>query len=142
MIIPESRVDSEHACLFLVSSVIHNTIIRCAVYSVEKGVKFVYFFSFSLLPVLAMLENIGFVANMSTMVLYFHLFFNLSSAANTLTNFLGSTFFLTILGGFISDTYLNRLHTCLIFGFLEIMVETDPLLSFHEFLRKPVLRGV
>lgn len=89
-----------------------------------------------------MLENIGFVANMSTMVLYFHLFFNLSSAANTLTNFLGSTFFLTILGGFISDTYLNRLHTCLIFGFLEIMVETDPLLSFHEFLRKPVLRGV
>lgn len=89
-----------------------------------------------------MLENIGFVANMSTMVLYFHLFFDLSSAANTLTNFLGSTFFLTILGGFISDTYLNRLHTCLIFGFLEIMVETDPLLFLHEFLRKPVVRGV
>ncbi|KAH6836998.1 hypothetical protein C2S53_014241 [Perilla frutescens var. hirtella] len=60
-------------------------------------------------------------ANMSTMVLYFHLFFHISSAANTLTNFLGSTFLLTILGGFISDTYLNRLHTCLIFGFLEIL---------------------
>ncbi|XP_057801698.1 protein NRT1/ PTR FAMILY 4.6-like [Salvia miltiorrhiza] len=70
--------------------------------------------------VLAMLENIGFVANMSSMVLYFHLFFDLSSAANTLTNFLGSTFLLTVLGGFISDTYLSRLHTCLIFGFLEI----------------------
>ncbi|XP_047953206.1 protein NRT1/ PTR FAMILY 4.6-like [Salvia hispanica] len=70
--------------------------------------------------VLAMLENIGFVANMSTMVLYFHLFFNLSVAANTLTNFLGSTFLLTVLGGFISDNYLSRLHTCLIFGFLEI----------------------
>lgn len=44
MIIQECRVDSEHACLFLVSfSVIHNTIIRCAVYSVVKGVKLVYF---------------------------------------------------------------------------------------------------
>ncbi|KAL1567880.1 hypothetical protein AAHA92_03307 [Salvia divinorum] len=70
--------------------------------------------------VLAMLENNGFVANMSTMVLYFQLFFDLSAAANTLTNFLGSTFLLTVLGGFISDNYLSRLHTCLIFGFLEI----------------------
>ncbi|KAL2238543.1 protein NRT1/ PTR FAMILY 4.6-like [Sesamum indicum] len=73
--------------------------------------------------VLGALENIGFVANMSIMVLYFHraLFFDVSHSANTLTNFLGSTFLLTVLGGFISDTYLNRLHTCLIFGFLEIM---------------------
>lgn len=75
--------------------------------------------------VLATLENIGFVANMSTMVLYFHfvLFFDMQTSANTLTNFLGSTFFLTILGGFISDTYMNRLYTCLLFGFLEIMVK-------------------
>ncbi|KAL3518834.1 hypothetical protein ACH5RR_021423 [Cinchona calisaya] len=73
--------------------------------------------------VLGALENIGFVANMSTMVLYFHLVmqFDLSTSANTLTNFLGSTFLLTILGGFISDTYLNRLYTCLLFGFLEIL---------------------
>ncbi|PIN09433.1 H+/oligopeptide symporter [Handroanthus impetiginosus] len=73
--------------------------------------------------VLGTLENIGFVANMSIMVLYFHrvLFFDISSSANTFTNFLGSTFLLTILGGFISDTYLNRLYTCLLFGFLELM---------------------
>lgn len=73
---------------------------------------------------LGTLENIGFVANMSTMVLYFHrvLLFDVSTSANTLTNFLGSTFLLTILGGFISDAYLNRLYTCLIFGFLEITV--------------------
>ncbi|XP_073270894.1 protein NRT1/ PTR FAMILY 4.3-like [Primulina huaijiensis] len=72
--------------------------------------------------VLGALENIGFVANMSIMVLYFHhvMSFGISTSANTLTNFLGSTFFLTIVGGFISDTYLNRLYTCLIFGFLEI----------------------
>ncbi|CAA2982613.1 NRT1 PTR FAMILY -like [Olea europaea subsp. europaea] len=56
------------------------------------------------------------------MVLYFSMamHFNISTAANALTNFLGSTFLLTILGGFMSDTYLNRLYTCLIFGFLEI----------------------
>ncbi|CAI9761605.1 unnamed protein product [Fraxinus pennsylvanica] len=72
--------------------------------------------------VLGTLENIGFVANMLFMVLYFSMVmhFNISTAANTLTDFLGSTFLLTILGGFISDTYLNRLYTCLIFGFLEI----------------------
>lgn len=74
--------------------------------------------------VLGSLENIGFIANMATLVLYFHLemHFDLSTAANTLTNFLGSTFLLTIVGGFISDTYLNRLYTCLLFGLLELMV--------------------
>ncbi|XP_051134276.1 protein NRT1/ PTR FAMILY 4.6-like isoform X2 [Andrographis paniculata] len=73
--------------------------------------------------VLGALENIGFAANISTMYLYFHrgLFFSISASANTLTNFLGSTFLLTVVGGFISDTYLNRLHTCLFFGFLEIL---------------------
>ncbi|KAL3518815.1 hypothetical protein ACH5RR_021404 [Cinchona calisaya] len=73
--------------------------------------------------VLTSLENIGFVANMSSLVLYFHLVmqFDLSTSANTLTNFLGSTFLLTILGGFISDTYFNRLYTCLVFGMLEVL---------------------
>ncbi|KAF5739951.1 protein NRT1/ PTR FAMILY 4.5-like [Tripterygium wilfordii] len=33
----------------------------------------------------------------------------------------GSTFLLSLVGGFISDTYLNRLHTVLLFGILEIL---------------------
>ncbi|XP_059627691.1 protein NRT1/ PTR FAMILY 4.5-like [Cornus florida] len=72
---------------------------------------------------LATLENISFVANMSAMVLYFKnvMHFDLSASANTLTNFLGSTCMLTLLGGFISDTYLSRLNTCLIFGLMEVM---------------------
>ncbi|CAA2967991.1 Protein NRT1/ PTR FAMILY 4.6 [Olea europaea subsp. europaea] len=43
--------------------------------------------------VLGALENIGFVANTSFMVLYFSMVmhFNISTAANALTNFLGST---------------------------------------------------
>ncbi|KAI9081056.1 hypothetical protein K1719_037036 [Acacia pycnantha] len=34
---------------------------------------------------------------------------------------MGSSYLLSLVGGFISDTYLNRLTTCLIFGFLEVL---------------------
>ncbi|KAF8387583.1 hypothetical protein HHK36_026237 [Tetracentron sinense] len=73
--------------------------------------------------VMMFLDNIGFVANMSSMVLYFLfvMHFDLSGSATTTTNFLGTTFMLTLVGGFISDTYMNRLNTCLIFGALELM---------------------
>lgn len=66
----------------------------------------------------------GFVANMVSLVLYFSykMYFDLSNAANTLTNLMGSTFLLSVIGGFISDTYTNRFHTCLIFGTLEVAV--------------------
>lgn len=66
----------------------------------------------------------GFVANMVSLVLYFYgvMHFDLSSSANTLTNFMGSTFLLSLVGGFISDTYFNRLTTCLLFGSLEVIV--------------------
>ncbi|KAK6139479.1 hypothetical protein DH2020_026793 [Rehmannia glutinosa] len=69
------------------------------------------------------LENMGFVANMVSLVLYFSykMYFDLPTAANTLTNLMGSTFLLSVVGGFISDTYINRFHTCLIFGMLEVL---------------------
>ncbi|MED6209495.1 hypothetical protein PIB30_055257 [Stylosanthes scabra] len=72
--------------------------------------------------VLSALDNMGMVANMVSMVLYFYgvMHFDLPSSANTLTNFLGSTFLLSLVGAFISDTYLNRLTTCLLFGSLEL----------------------
>lgn len=78
--------------------------------------------------VLIGLDNVGFVANMSTLVLYFLLVmhFDVSTASNTLTNFMGSTFLLSLIGGFISDTYLSRLTTCLIFGAVEILVPYAP----------------
>ncbi|XP_016498289.1 protein NRT1/ PTR FAMILY 4.5 isoform X1 [Nicotiana tabacum] len=72
------------------------------------------------------LDNIGFVANMVSMVLYlsFKMHFDLSGSANTVTNLLGSTYLLSIIGGFISDTYLSRFHTILIFGTAEILAWT------------------
>ncbi|XP_019231318.1 PREDICTED: protein NRT1/ PTR FAMILY 4.5-like isoform X2 [Nicotiana attenuata] len=72
------------------------------------------------------LDNIGFVANMVSMVLYFSfkMHLDLSGSANTVTNLLGSTYLLSIIGGFISDTYLSRFHTILIFGTAEILAWT------------------
>ncbi|XWS42268.1 hypothetical protein CRYUN_Cryun16bG0000400 [Craigia yunnanensis] len=73
--------------------------------------------------VLVSLENMGFIANMVSMVLYFSMvmYFNIPASANTLTNFMGSTFLLSLLGGFISDTFLSRFTTCLLFGFFEVL---------------------
>ncbi|KAF4359071.1 hypothetical protein G4B88_020615 [Cannabis sativa] len=65
----------------------------------------------------------GFIANMVSLVIYFIgvMHFDNAGASNTLTNFMGTTFLLSLVGGFISDTYLSRLTTCLIFGALEIL---------------------
>lgn len=69
-------------------------------------------------------ENVGFIANMVSLVLYFMyvMHFDLAGSSTTLTNFVGATFLLTIVGGFISDTYMTRLNTALLFGFFEIAV--------------------
>ncbi|PQQ07120.1 protein NRT1/ PTR FAMILY 4.5-like [Prunus yedoensis var. nudiflora] len=77
----------------------------------------------SFIFVLLALDNMGFVANMVSMVLYFMyvMKFDLAHSANTVTNFMGSTFLLSLIGGFISDTYLSRFTTCLIFGTVEIL---------------------
>ena len=89
---------------------------------------------FLLLVVLSALDNMGFVANMVSLVLYFYgvMHFDLSNSANTLTNFMGSTFLLSLVGGFISDTYLNRFTTCLLFGSLEVMVSGKQITSLKN----------
>ncbi|WKA02580.1 hypothetical protein VitviT2T_020751 [Vitis vinifera] len=73
--------------------------------------------------ILTSLENMGFVANMVSLFSYFYglMHFDLSGAANTLTNFMGATFLLSLVGGFVSDTLLSRLNTCLIFGTIELL---------------------
>lgn len=72
------------------------------------------------------LENMGFVANMVSLFMYFLyvMYFNLAGAANTLTNMMGATFLLSLIGGFVSDTSLTRLNTGLIFGTIELLVKT------------------
>ncbi|KAJ4751733.1 Protein NRT1/ PTR FAMILY 4.4 [Rhynchospora pubera] len=46
--------------------------------------------------------------------------FALSKSANIVTNFIGTIFLLSLLGGFLSDSYLGSFWTMLIFGFVEL----------------------
>ncbi|XP_010910278.1 protein NRT1/ PTR FAMILY 4.4 [Elaeis guineensis] len=46
--------------------------------------------------------------------------FPLSKSANIVTNFIGTIFLLSLLGGFLSDSYLGSFWTMLIFGFVEL----------------------
>ncbi|KAL2489915.1 Protein NRT1/PTR FAMILY 4.4 [Forsythia ovata] len=46
--------------------------------------------------------------------------FPLSKSANTVTNFIGTVFLLSLFGGFLSDSYLGSFWTMLIFGFVEL----------------------
>lgn len=46
----------------------------------------------------------------------------LSKAANLVTNFIGTVFLLSLLGGFLSDSYLESFRTMLVFGVIEISV--------------------
>lgn len=73
------------------------------------------------------LENMSFVSNAVSLVIYFfgYMNFGLTKSATTLTNFMGTSFLLTLLGGFISDTYLSRFKTCVIFGSIELLVSVD-----------------
>ncbi|KAL1534945.1 protein NRT1/ PTR FAMILY 4.3-like [Salvia divinorum] len=46
--------------------------------------------------------------------------FSLSKSANTVTNFIGTIFILSLLGGYLSDSFLGCFWTMLIFSFLEL----------------------
>lgn len=48
--------------------------------------------------------------------------FPLSKSANIVTNFIGTVFLLSLLGGFLSDSYLTSFWTMLTFGFVELSV--------------------
>ncbi|KAK4599564.1 hypothetical protein RGQ29_009560 [Quercus rubra] len=69
------------------------------------------------------LENMAFVAIAVSLVTYFYGYmnFSLTKSATTLTNFLGTAFMLTLVGGFICDTYLSRFKTCVLFISMELL---------------------
>ncbi|XVF36209.1 hypothetical protein REPUB_Repub19eG0038600 [Reevesia pubescens] len=80
-----------------------------------KAVLFVY--------VMEGLENMAFIANAVSLVTYFmgYMNFSLTKSANTVTNFMGTSFILALLGGVIADTFLTRFTTCVLFGFVELL---------------------
>ncbi|GLJ31722.1 hypothetical protein SUGI_0637820 [Cryptomeria japonica] len=68
-------------------------------------------------------DNIAFLAAAVNLVNYFTLIMHLeiAVAATTLTNSMGTSFLLALLGGFISDSYINRFKTCVIFASVELL---------------------
>ncbi|PON70100.1 Proton-dependent oligopeptide transporter [Parasponia andersonii] len=81
----------------------------------NRAALFVYF--------MESLENMAFVSNAVSLVLYFFMYMNysLSKSSTMLTNLLGTASLLSLVGGFISDTYLNRFTTCVLFACIEFV---------------------
>ena len=77
-----------------------------------------------LLAVVEVLENMVFISNASNLVTYFHssMHYSLGRSANMLTNYMATSFLLTLLGGFISDTFLTKFSTTTLFGAIELIV--------------------
>ncbi|KAL6000412.1 hypothetical protein ACLOJK_024108 [Asimina triloba] len=69
------------------------------------------------------LENMVFISNASNLVTYFHssMHYPLGKSSNMLTNYMGTSFLLTLFGGFISDTYLTRFSTMILSAAIELM---------------------
>ncbi|XP_050211851.1 protein NRT1/ PTR FAMILY 4.5-like [Mercurialis annua] len=69
------------------------------------------------------LENMAFVSNALSLVTYFYGYmnFSLTKSATSLTNFMAFSFLLALFGGFISDTFLSRFKTAVLFGCIEVL---------------------
>ncbi|GLJ31705.1 hypothetical protein SUGI_0637370 [Cryptomeria japonica] len=89
----------------------------------KRAVYFVY--------AMTILDNLAFVGSIINLVTYFMMTMNmeLAEAANTLTNFVGTTFLLSLVGGFISDCWLTRFKTAIfsiliqIAGYLVLLIQ-------------------
>ncbi|GLJ31703.1 hypothetical protein SUGI_0637320 [Cryptomeria japonica] len=68
-------------------------------------------------------ENLAFLANATNFVNYFYGFmhFSLSVSANTVTNFIGTSFLLPLLGAFMCDTFTTTYVTVIIFAVVELL---------------------
>ncbi|KAH9322842.1 hypothetical protein KI387_017481 [Taxus chinensis] len=81
--------------------------------------------------VMVLFETLAFLAININLVTYFNGFMHLDIAesANTLTNFVGTTFLLALFGGFISDSYVQRFKTsafgiCFeLFGYIILLIQ-------------------
>ncbi|XP_010532920.1 PREDICTED: protein NRT1/ PTR FAMILY 4.2-like [Tarenaya hassleriana] len=73
--------------------------------------------------VVEMLENLVFLANANNFVTYFMKSMHYGSArsANMVTNFMGTSFLLTLFGGFVADSFLTRFTSFVLFCSLEIL---------------------
>ncbi|KAM0933499.1 putative proton-dependent oligopeptide transporter family, MFS transporter superfamily [Dioscorea sansibarensis] len=73
--------------------------------------------------VVEVMENLAFLANASNLVTYLTRFmhFSPSRAANTVTNYMGTCFFLALLGGFLSDAFSTSFRVYLFSAIIEFL---------------------
>lgn len=138
----EKRLGGNRAALFVYGN--HNVIHNFFFFNVQILELYVivgwFFFILWIHAATEGLENMPFVTIAVTLVTYFYGYmnFSLTKSATTLTNFLGTAFMLTLVGGFICDTYLSRFKTCVLFISMELLVS----LVFHSSLEFSFLAGV
>ncbi|KAK8618974.1 hypothetical protein V6N13_132946 [Hibiscus sabdariffa] len=67
-------------------------------------------------------EIMGIAAVGNNLITYLinEMHFSLSKSANIVTNFVGTIFLLSLLGGYLSDSHLGCFWTILLFGFVEL----------------------
>lgn len=70
------------------------------------------------------MENLAYLANASNLVLYLsdYMHFSPAKSANEVTNFMGTSFLLALLGGFFSDAFFTAYHIYLISAVVEFLV--------------------
>ena len=99
-----------HSSLQLAVFVLHNLVDEHECMHVDAGIQ--------------ALEMMAIAAVGNNLITYVfgEMHFPLSEAANIVTNFIGTVFLLSLLGGFLSDSYLGSFWTMFIFGFVELSV--------------------
>ncbi|KAJ4968312.1 hypothetical protein NE237_015013 [Protea cynaroides] len=67
--------------------------------------------------------NAAFIPNMMNLVTYLRsiMHMDIASSSNTVTNFFGASAGFALLGGFLTDSYITRFKSIVIFGPLEIL---------------------
>ncbi|XP_028769667.1 protein NRT1/ PTR FAMILY 4.2-like [Neltuma alba] len=73
--------------------------------------------------VVGVLENMVFLSNAINFVSYFlkSMHYSAAKSSNMVTNFMGTSFLLTIVGGFISDSFFTRFTTFIISCVIELL---------------------
>ncbi|XP_004238191.2 protein NRT1/ PTR FAMILY 4.5 [Solanum lycopersicum] len=73
--------------------------------------------------VVAGIDTMAFISKGVSLVTYFsgYMNFSLTKSANTVTNFMGTAFLLSLFGAFLSDTYFSRFKTCVLFSIIQVL---------------------
>ncbi|XP_013721059.3 protein NRT1/ PTR FAMILY 4.7 [Brassica napus] len=98
----------------------------------------------SFVLVVEVLENLAFLANASNLVLYLStkMGFSPSGAANAVTAFMGTAFFLALLGGFLADAFFTTFHIYLVSAAIEFLGLLVLTVQAHEHSTEPWARVV